>query len=177
MAKPNISSVDLILLGLIRNQPMSAYDLSKMSGVFELVKISVPAIYKNVRRLEKGGHLVHLKDKKGNMPEKKIYSITAKGEEKFRELLFLCSSSAINFFFDFSVSLLFVNSIDRQSGEKIINSARTRLESKHEYLAGQVEKFNHMPFPIGNLGRQHLKISETLLEWLEDFGNDFQKLK
>lgn len=177
MSKSNISSVDLILLGLIRNQPMSAYDLSKMSGIFELVKISIPAIYKNVRRLEKKGYLEYKKEKQGNMPEKKIYSVTGRGENKFRELLFLCSSSAINFFFDFSVSLLFVNSVDRESGRKIIDSVKTLLESKHNYLKGQVEMYKHMPFPIGDLGSQHVKLSETLLEWLEEFENDFQKLE
>ncbi|GAB4377173.1 MAG: PadR family transcriptional regulator [Calditrichia bacterium] len=152
---------------------MSPYDLTKMQGMFELVKISVPAVYKNVKRLENGGYLQSETQKTGNMPEKKVYSLTEKGDARFRELLLACLTNPINFFFDFNVSLLFVNSVDRATGARLISVAKSQLEMRKSYLANQVEKFQHMPFPIVNLGKQQLKLSEVLLQWLDEFEREF----
>ena len=175
MNKPNISSIDLILLGLIRNEPLSAYDLSKMVGIYELVKISIPAIYKNIRRLHKDGYLKFSIEKKSNMPEKKIYSITDTGEHRFYELLELCSKNSINYFFDFNVSLLFLGSIDKESSIKIINSVQENLTLKQASLDMQINKFQHLPFPIPSLGKQHFKLNQTLINWLKDLKKENSK--
>ncbi len=177
MIKSDSSTIDLILLGLIKNQQVSAYDLSKMSGIFELVKISVPAIYKNVRRLKANGYLKSSTVKSGNMPEKKIYTITKQGEKRFQELLNIYSSGTINFYFDFNIPLLFVNSVDKKLGEEIIASIQSQLQSKQKYLVEQLEKYQHLPFPIGNLGKQHLELNKMLLNWIKEFRSDYKKIK
>ena len=177
MVNSDTSTIDLILLGLIQNQPMSAYDLSKMSGIYELVKISVPAIYKNVHRLREKGYLKSRKIKESNMPEKKIYSVTAKGEKRFRELLLSASSASIDFYFDFNVPLLFISSIDKKNGNKILEQISAQLQLKYKYLNEQLEKYKDMPFPIVNLGKQHLKFNKMLLEWMKEFRKDYRKIK
>jgi DNA-binding PadR family transcriptional regulator len=177
MAISDSSTIDLILLGLIKNQRMSAYDLSKMTGIFELVKISVPAIYKNVRRLKANGYLKSSAIKNGNMPEKKIYSITKQGEKRFQELLSVYSAGAINFYFDFNIPLLFVNSVDKKLGEEIIISLQSQLQTKQKYLAEQLEIYKNMPFPIINLGKQHLELNKMLLDWINEFRSDYKKIK
>ena len=173
MNKPNISSIDLILLGLIRNEPHSAYDLSKMLGVYELVKISIPAIYKNIKRLQKNGYLKFSIEKKSNMPEKKIYSITKSGEARFFELLELCTKNTINYFFDFNVSLLFLGSIDKGIGNKLVNSVKENLTTKQQDLNKQIEMFQHLPFPIPNLGKQHLELNRTMLGWIKELEKNY----
>lgn len=175
MPKNNKSSVDLILLGLLRNQVMSAYDLSKIQGIYELVKISVPAIYKNIKRLEVAGYLKYKLKKMGKMPGKRIYSITKKGEKRFQELLVLCSENQISFFFDFNVPLLFVNSIVKENGNKIIALVRQQLEEKHNYLLQQADKYNFLPFPILNLAIQQLKLNKMLIDWLKEFSKEYNK--
>lgn len=177
MTKSTFSTIDLILLGLIRNHPMSAYDLSKMQGIYELVKISTPAIYKNIRRLEHAGYLQFSMEKAGNNPEKKVYSITEKGEQQFQELLELCAVNPINYYFDFNVPLLFVNSIDKDSAEQIISTIKSQLQTRQKYLLNQIEKYKHLPFPVVSLARQHKKVNDALLEWMDEFWNDYQKLK
>lgn len=176
MVNSDVSTIDLILLGLIKNQPMSAYDLSKMSGIYELVKISVPAIYKNVHRLKSSGYLKSRREKKSSMPEKTIYALTAKGEKRFQELLLSASSASIDFYFDFNVPLLFINSVDKKTGDKIMDRIIQELQFKYRYLAEQLEKYKDMPFPVVNLGKQHLKLNKFLLEWIKDFRKDYNKL-
>lgn len=174
MAISNLSTIDLILLGLLRNQPMSPYDLTKLSGLFELVKISTPAVYKNIRRLKAEGFLRSSSSKAGNMPEKKIYSLTKSGEKKFMELMAQSSSSAVEFYFDFNVPLLFVASVDKRYGKEIINQVQTSLREKRKYLSEQIKKYQDLPFPVVNLANQHLRLNEILLKWIKEFNEEFE---
>ncbi|MBN2600911.1 MAG: PadR family transcriptional regulator [Candidatus Marinimicrobia bacterium] len=170
------SSIDLILLGLIRNKPMSPYELSKMQGIYELVKISVPAVYKNLQRLEKSGDLVYSIVKKGNMPEKKIYSLSDTGEKRFRELLLSCSEHPIDFHFDFNVPLLFINSVNKGDGDRIIETVQKQIIEKGEYLAELAEKFKDLPFPVGEMAEQQLELCKTLEKWIHKLQQTFDNI-
>ena len=55
------SSIDLILLGMVYDQPRSAYDIQKHVEYRKLshwVKISSPSVYKKLRVLEQKGYLM-----------------------------------------------------------------------------------------------------------------------
>ena len=176
MNSPRDSSIDLILLGLLRNQSMSAYDLTKLQGIFELVKISVPAVYKNIKRLHRSGLLTSTRQKNGNMPAKMIYSLTPEGDSKFQELLGVCAAAPANFYFDFNVSLLFLNSVEPQTGHNLISSVKKQLQNKKIYLKSEIEKYRNLPFPLINLAEQQLNLCNMLLKWLEDFRREYEKL-
>ncbi len=55
------SSIDLVLLGLVHDQPRAAYDLHKkhieVRHLSEWVKISTPSVYKRVIKLQELGYL------------------------------------------------------------------------------------------------------------------------
>jgi len=175
MKKQTVSSIDLLLLGLIRNKPMSPYELSKMQGIYELVKISVPAVYKNLLRLEKSGDLIYSIVKKGNMPEKKIYSLSNTGEKRFQELLMLCSENPIGFHFDFNVPLLFINSVNKQDGIRILETVKRQLIEKQAYLSEQMEKFKYLPYPVSEMARQQLELCNTLVLWVKNVQQTFDE--
>jgi DNA-binding PadR family transcriptional regulator len=155
---------------------MSAYDLTKMKGIFELVKISVPAVYKNIKRLHRDGLLTSIRQKGGTLPAKKLYSPTSKGENRFQELLRTCAASPVTFFFDFNVSLLFLNSVDRETGFHLISAVKTQLQNKKKYLKDQIEKHRELPFPAVNLAHQQLELCNVLLKWLTDFRVEFERV-
>ena len=53
-----MATIDLIVLGMVKNEPLSAYDIQKMveyRNISRWVKISTPSIYKKVIQLEKKG--------------------------------------------------------------------------------------------------------------------------
>ena len=53
-----MSTVDLIILGLVHEQPLSAYDIQKAVNYRNLdrwVKVSTPSIYKKVQSLSQRG--------------------------------------------------------------------------------------------------------------------------
>ena len=85
-----VSSIDLILLGMVYDQPRSAYDIQKhveYRNLSHWVKISSPSVYKKLRVLEQKGYLMTKRQREGNMPEKSIYSLTREGQKYFHELM------------------------------------------------------------------------------------------
>ena len=78
-----MATIDLIVLGMLKKEPLSAYDLQKLveyRNISKWVKISTPSIYKKVIQLEEKGYISSHIEKEGKMPEKSVYSLTEKGK-------------------------------------------------------------------------------------------------
>ena len=76
-----MATIDLIVLGILKKQPLGAYDLQKLveyRNISKWVKISTPSIYKKVIQLEEKGYIVSRIEKEGKM--KAIVSITLDNE-------------------------------------------------------------------------------------------------
>lgn len=55
-----MATIDLIVLGIVKQQPQSAYDIQKVveyRNISRWVKISTPSIYKKVIQLEEKGYI------------------------------------------------------------------------------------------------------------------------
>ena len=78
-----MATIDLIVLGIVKKEPLSAYDIQKLveyRNISRWVKISTPSIYKKVIQLEQKGFIRGTMIKEGNMAEKAVYSLTEEGE-------------------------------------------------------------------------------------------------
>ena len=56
----DMATIDLIVLGMLKKEPLSAYDLQKLveyRNISKWVKISTPSIYKKVIQLEEKGYI------------------------------------------------------------------------------------------------------------------------
>src|SRR3989339_437751 len=96
-----MSTIDLIILGILLNNPLNAFELTRFMDthhIDKLVKISKPAVYKCCKRLFQAGFLDGETIREGEMPEKVIYSINEKGRERFYELMEHFSSNLNPFF-------------------------------------------------------------------------------
>ena len=104
-----MAAIDLIVLGMLKKEPLSAYDIQKLveyRNISKWVKISTPSIYKKVIQLEKKGLITGKIVREGKMPEKAIYSLTDAGAERFRELMLEISNGPIRFFLDFNAVIV-----------------------------------------------------------------------
>ena len=75
-----MATIDLIVLGILKKESLSAYDIQKIveyRNISKWVKISTPSIYKKVIQLEKKGYMKGDVVKEGNMAEKTVYSLTS----------------------------------------------------------------------------------------------------
>ena len=85
-----MATIDLIVLGMLKKQSMSAYELQKQvdyRNISRWVKISTPSIYKKVLQLEEKGYIKGQLMRTGKMPEKMVYSLTAAGDREFERLM------------------------------------------------------------------------------------------
>ena len=176
-APSKTSAIDLIILGLLHNEPMSAYDLSKLQGIYELVKISKPAIYKNVHRLNEKGFLKSSVAKIGRMPEKAIYTITENGKKHLLILMEQCVAGPIKFHFDFNAFILMIMVQPKEKAISLLSGLRHKLEENLSYLEKSSSQFSNLPFPIGSLASQHITLNKTLITWLQDFEVEFEKVQ
>lgn len=63
-----MATIDLIVLGIVKKEPLSAYDIQKLveyRNISRWVKISTPSIYKKVIQLEKKGFIKSTMIKEG----------------------------------------------------------------------------------------------------------------
>ena len=104
-----MAAIDLIVLGMIRQQPRSAYDIQKLveyRNLSKWVKISTPSVYKKVLQLEEKGYVQSRLVREGKMAEKAVYSLTPAGEEAFERLMLSLSHQPIHLFLDLNAVIV-----------------------------------------------------------------------
>ena len=65
-----MATIDLIVLGMVKKEPLSAYDIQKLveyRNISKWVKISTPSIYKKVIQLEQKGFIKGTMVKEGKI--------------------------------------------------------------------------------------------------------------
>ncbi len=112
-----MSSIDLVILGIVLEKPQSAYDILKKmwsTTIFpRWTKISVPSIYRKVLQLSEKGYL-HSNIVKGDkFADKAIYSITDQGRAYFKELMAAYAAGPVPLLFDFNVVITNLNKMDK----------------------------------------------------------------
>lgn len=109
-----MATIDLIVLGMLQKESLSAYDIQKLveyRNISKWVKISTPSIYKKVIQLEEKGFIKSSTVKEGKMPEKSIYSLTASGKKEFEKLMIEIAAKPISIFLDFNAVIVNLNNL------------------------------------------------------------------
>ena len=69
-----MATIDLIVLGMLKKESLSAYDIQKLveyRNISKWVKISTPSIYKKVLQLEEKGLIRGHTEKTGKCPKRR----------------------------------------------------------------------------------------------------------
>ncbi|MBN2502086.1 MAG: PadR family transcriptional regulator [Anaerolineales bacterium] len=79
----------LFLLGLLRKSEMYGYQITELiKAHFDFsIAITTPTAYRLLRKMAEDGWITYRDEKVGNRPERRVYSITGKGEVTFQKLL------------------------------------------------------------------------------------------
>ena len=104
-----MSAIDLVVLGILKNKPMGAYDIQKVveyQNISKWVKISTPSIYKKVLQLEAKGLIASRSEKEGRMPEKAEYTDTPEGEKALDRLMGEISRKPVRMFLDLNAVIV-----------------------------------------------------------------------
>lgn len=176
-----MSTIDLIILGILLDRPMGAYELTCYIGerqIGRLLKISTPAIYKSCKRLYKSGCLDGKIVKEGEQPEKTIYGINKKGRAKFYSLMEYFSSDIKPFFIDFNAFLWSIEKLEKKHGLRMLKNLRDELSNlKTWIIRHEKEEYKNLSFAGRAIIKQYRMTISTLLSWSEETLQDYKKIK
>ena len=169
-----MAAIDLIVLGMLKKQALSAYDIQKLveyRNISKWVKISTPSIYKKVIQLEEKGLLQSVAVRENKMPEKAVYSLTASGEQEFERLMMELSVQPIRMFLDFNAVIVNLDSVHSEMQKSCIAGIEKNLQDLKAYLnENLLEKENAPDVPKTGLAvlRQQIVLAETIAVWIEE---------
>lgn len=168
-----MATIDLIVLGMLKQEPLSAYEMQKLveyRNISQWVRISTPSIYKKTIQLEQKGFVTSHIKKEGKMPEKAVYELTEDGKREFERLMLEIAGKPINIFLDFNAVIVNLQSLPRErqkqclkSIEKSIASMKERLE---ENISRKASDSNIPPTGMAVLRQQYVLI-QTIETWIQ----------
>ena len=163
-----MATIDLIVLGILKKEPMGAYDIQKLveyRNISKWVKISTPSIYKKAIQLEEKGFIKGEIVKEGKMPEKAVYSLTDEGEKEFVKLMMETASKPIHFFLDFNAVIVNLDKLPPESQQSCIASIEENLR----------EKENDPEIPKTGMAvlQQQIVLADAIEKWIISLKKDF----
>lgn len=169
-----MATIDLIVLGMLKREAMSAYDLQKLveyRNISKWVKISTPSIYKKVIQLEQKGYIKSRIEKEGRMPEKAVYSLTKSGEKEFEKLMLETSNKPINIFLDLNAVIVNLECMSKSEQTKCLDNIESNMKTLKAYLEENLSlKENNKDVPeigFAVLQQQYI-LAQSIENWLLD---------
>lgn len=174
-----MATIDLIVLGILKKEALSAYDIQKLveyRNISKWVKISTPSIYKKVIQLEEKNYIKGTTVKEGNMPEKTVYSLTNAGEKEFERLALELSAMPVRFFLDFNAVIVNLLSLPPESREKCLQNIKNEVKTLKDYLEENISCKQHIPdIPETGMAvlQQQFILAEAVENWISSLGKEF----
>ena len=140
-----MATIDLIVLGILKKEPMSAYDIQKLveyRNISKWVKISTPSIYKKAIQLEEKGLI--------------------QGE-------IVIAAKPINIFLDFNAVIVNLESLPPEKQKSCIAEIEENVSILKSYLEDNIrEKENEPSIPATGMAvlRQQYVLAEAIQAWV-----------
>lgn len=169
-----MATIDLIVLGILKKESLSAYDIQKIveyRNISKWVKISTPSIYKKVIQLEKKGYMKGDVVKEGNMAEKTVYSLTEAGEKQFEKLMLEIASKPVRIFLDFNAAIVNLDSLPKEKQKSCLTEIENNMETLKGYIEENISLKEHLPeIPKTGMAvlEQQLILAQALETWIEE---------
>ena len=167
-----MATIDLIVLGILKKESLSAYDIQKLveyRNISKWVKISTPSIYKKVIQLEEKGFIKSRIEKEGKMPEKAVYSLTEQGEKKFEKLMLEISAKAIHIYLDFNAVIVNLDSLSQEKQKECLTQIEDNVRQLKSYLEENLlVKENAADVPENGMAvlQQQFILAQSIENWI-----------
>ena len=174
-----MSTIDLVILGIVAEKPQSAYDIQQDIEYHHLsrwTKISIPSIYRKVLQLSEKGYLRSDIVKGDRFADKAVYSITDEGKDYFNSLMQYYATQTVPLLFDFNVVIANLNKLNKDAAldliSKLKESITVSVGTNEEYLT----EYSNIPLVGKTIIEQQGLLYKTLLEWLDTFREQFERI-
>lgn len=137
-----LSKPATMLLGLIYEKPLNAYEIIKRLNYMNVkwwFHIADSTVYSTLKALEKKEFISGATEKVGNMPDRTVYSLSEKGKREFADTL---RTSILQFSYDtniFSIAAFFLNTFSLEEQRKLLQE---RLNTLQKYRKGIEKQIN-----------------------------------
>ena len=169
-----MATIDLIVLGMLKKEALSAYDIQKLveyRNISKWVKISTPSIYKKVIQLEEKGYISSNIVKEGKMPEKAIYSLTEAGEKQLENLMFEISAKPVQIFLEFNAVIVNLDALSPKNQMKCLTDIEANVKTLKSYLEENLKAKENVPeIPQTGLSvlHQQFVLAQSIETWIEE---------
>ena len=136
-----LSKPATMLLGLIYEKPLNAYEIIKHLNYMNVkwwFNIADSTVYSTLKTLEKKEYIIGTTEKVGNMPDRTVYSLSEKGKDEFISTL---KASILQFNYDtniFSIAAFFLNTFTPEEQQKLLQERLTVLQKYRTGIKKQV---------------------------------------
>ncbi|PEA54769.1 PadR family transcriptional regulator [Bacillus pseudomycoides] len=162
---------DLLILGLLKSQPLHGYKINEFIKTFlgTIMDMKKSTAYYILKRLEKQGFVQSSVEQEGARPSRQVYAITSKGENVFEELLEKMLTHVENTVMPGEVSFMFLDYLPQ---DKIIPILQKRLGQ----VSVIIQIHEKSPRHINNRADLSISYRITVLKcmksWLENTINE-----
>ena len=173
-----MATIDLIVLGILKKESLSAYDIQKLveyRNISKWVKISTPSIYKKVIQLEEKGYITSTQVKEGKMPEKAVYTLTDSGNRQFEKLMLEIASKPINIFLDFNAVIVNIDSLSKEEQKSCIANIESNIKTLKSYIDDNLKLKKDAP-EVPEVGLAVLKQQYILAQAIETWVTSIKEL-
>jgi DNA-binding PadR family transcriptional regulator len=162
---------DLVVLGLLKEQPMYGYQIKHQIELRKLdqwAQVSLASIYYTLNRLEEKDCISAHHEKVGKMPERIVYRLTPKGEKRLSRLVEKALVSDQIPDTDFAVGIAFMYGLEKEKVEVCLKKKIEILRMRAEYLKEEMAAYQEK-IPFNWLYLIHIA--------LEHIGTEIEHLK
>lgn len=173
-----MSTIDLMLLGVLTQRPLNAYEMKKEMehrSIQDWIKISSPSIYKNFLKLYREGYVDGKVVREGEMPEKTIYSINDKGRKYFMRLMQKYSENPGRIYIDFCAFMSNLQNVDHKTGLRMIERLQESLILKRDSVNDQLQRGDGVSFYGSAVIDLYSRMYGLFCEWIEKFRKEYEK--
>lgn len=174
-----LSNIELMLIKFVKTKPSYAYEIERMIEDREIrtwVKIGGTTVYQVLDRLCNKGFLEFKIEKEGNMPQRKRYYVTDKGNNAFDKAAVKLLKNNEYYYFDLTVGLACRHLM---SADTFKQSIQERLSNLNDFVSHFNEKFEKTKelYPTKRLMVKEYLLSHYQLEqrFLEDILKEMDK--
>ncbi len=165
-----VSRVETLILGLLCEGERHGYDLVREMGergMLRWTRASKVGVYKALARLQEEGCLTSWTEREKNLPEKRVYAITACGEDKLCDLVYSLCSSQEPLRLDTAVGMAFLSRLEPREAVEALQQRREFLASQARRLARESDLLQGLADEmfLDILERERLAYREEL-RWL-----------
>ena len=144
-----------MVLGVLSEGERHGYDLAREledRGMLRWSRASVVGIYKALARLQEEGCLTSWSEREGALPERRVYALTAAGEERLRDLVFSLCASQEPLRIETAPGMAFLDLLERED-------ALEALKRRGDFLRGQSRRLAREESLLREVaGERHLEI-------------------